>query len=128
MKIQYNGDKWKLIPLRYKEIKDIGRFFQTEKRRLTLDERVLLNQELLLMKFRPLWELWVEELKSSVRKIIIEKPTILKIEYVAMIKTRERIYYVLRMLNSPEIECEEKMYRLACKISKINTTVITRVY
>lgn len=128
MKIQYDGNRWKLIPLKYKRIENIGRFFQTEKRRLTFDERILLNQELLLMKFCPLWELWIETLKSSVRKVIIEKPTILKIEYIAMVKTRERIYYVLRMSDSPEIECEEKIYQLARKISKINTTVITRVY
>lgn len=127
MKIQFNGDKWKLIPKKYKDIKDIGRFMVSEKLRLTVGERIDLNQELFLMKFVVLYKEWEKGL-SVRQKEIIGRPAIAKTSYIAQIRTRERIYYVIRFEGNPEVECTESMYRVARKISKINDQVITRIF
>lgn len=128
MRIQYNGDKIKIIPKKYSVIKDVGKFFMADSKRLTIDERLVLDKQIGKMirkEFDLMLKEFTSKLQPSVRQLIIGSD----LKCVRWIKRRtESPYPVLRFSNKVEVKCENQFFTLGKKALGIQTETLNGSY
>ena len=128
MRIQYGGDKIKIIPKKYSVIKDIGKFFMADSKRLTVDERAVLDKQLAKIAkkiFDTAFQKEIDKLDTHIQIMIWGSP----LEKVVMIKRRtESSYSILRFMNHVEIRCEDYLYKLGIKAFGVRTETLNRSY
>ena len=125
MKIQY-GDKFKMIPKKFGNIKDIGKYFMSDKLRLTTEERKLLDGILNWGIYSIVLKEWEKGISKSVLEYIDHSP-IRSISKV--VRRNEPAYYSVIHENCVEVRCEEILYKKAIKTDGIiKTSEIKRSY
>lgn len=130
MKIQYEGEKIKIIPKKYSVTKDVSRYFMSEKKRLTKEEREILEE-----KFnRQIFDGLVEGLKKDLSKIVSEYITrkAIPVEVNKILRWKQPCYFEVvfcrQGLNNARVVCPEKLYTVARKLKGIKTAEIKRGY
>lgn len=138
MRKQYNGNQWKLIPKAFDKIPDIGRYMETDKRRLTEGERYKLNQVLAAGRFG--YE-FGEEYKLAIGPalqamgmkllgdgmILRQVKTPNEVYYLAVLNVKKVVLNGENQIGNIEMRIPEKIYRLGEKVDIIQKETITRL-
>ena len=124
MKIQY-GDKFKIVPKRFAQLRDIGKYFMCDKVRLSKEERTLIEGKVSRVEFDFLFG---EVLKGLTKPVV----DLIKGEHLATVvlieRRTEEPYCELQFSNRIGVRCESKVFKIAVAAHGISTAKMKRSY
>jgi hypothetical protein len=129
MKISYTTDhgmRYKNIPKVFAAIRDVGKYFMSDAKRLTKEERQVLKRKLAEQMFGPEWEVFYKEISPVIKKDYIgqEKLT----GFYRVKQPFGPSYTCCRFGKNKEVKCPDILYRIAKDLPQYVTKEIKRSY